>query len=66
MTERTDYLAYFSPVYACDPDNDEVQVVLAFQGREDFGDGGLICVRPSYDYSYEFRYSPPGNTGKSP
>ena len=66
MTERNDYLAYFSPVYACNPDNDELYVILVLQGREDFGSGGMICVRSSYDNSYEFRYSPPGNPGKSP
>ncbi len=65
MTDRGDPRAIFAPTYACNPDTDELQVELRLVGRQTYTAGGSICVRPSYDGSYEFRYYPPGNSSKS-
>jgi hypothetical protein len=66
MSERNEPLAIFQPTYGCDPDTDEVQVQLAFVTWQQAPLGGSICVRiASGDRGYEFRYSPPGNPGKS-
>jgi hypothetical protein len=66
MTERGDPKAIFKPVYGCNPDNDAVQTQLSFVTWEQHTAGGHICVRvASGNRGYEFRYSPPGNTGKS-
>ncbi len=65
MTERGDPKPLFQPVYGCNPETDEVQVQFNFLGMERAPPGGLICVRmASGARGYEFRYSPPGNTGK--
>ena len=65
MTNRGDPAAVFSPVYACDPDTDNVQVELAFRTREQSPVGGNICIRmASGNRGWEFRYSPPGNPGE--
>ncbi|CAH0058644.1 unnamed protein product [Clonostachys solani] len=67
MTERGDPRALFQPVYGCHPVTDEVQVELLFTGREGDEVGGNVCVRTgAFTDSYEFRYSPPGNTANDP
>lgn len=67
MTERGDPKASFQPVYGCNPDNDALQVQLAFVTREQSPVGGLICVRvASGNRGYEFRYSPPNNPAFDP
>ncbi len=66
MTSRTnDPLGLFQPTYACNPDNDQLQVNLVLAGRQFDPPGGWICVRPAFDNSFEFRYYPPGDTRKS-
>lgn len=64
MTERGDPRALFQPTYACNLDNDSLQVELRFVGKQNAPPGGWICVRPSFDNSHEFRYYPPENTSK--
>lgn len=66
MTDRGDPRALFQPTWACNPDEpNETQLELRFTAWQDHPAGGSICVRPSYDGSHEFRYSPPGNTRMS-
>ncbi len=62
MTGRGDPRAIFQPTYACNPDTDAVQIELRFVTWQNNPPGGWICVRSSYDGSYEFRYYPPGDT----
>lgn len=64
MTERGDPRAVYDVVRGCNPDTDEVQTELAFKGRADVT-GGHLCVRLASGNRWEFRYSPPGNTGTS-
>lgn len=65
MTERGDPRALYQPTYRCDPDTDALQVQLVFQLMENQPVGGVICVREaSGGRGLEFRYQPPGNTGK--
>jgi kremen protein len=63
-TDRTNAKALFQPVYACNPDNDALQIQLRFLGGSGFAPGGKVCVRSASGNRYEFRYSPPGNPGK--
>jgi len=64
MTERNEQLALFQPTYACNPDDDTVQIELRFVGRQNDPAGGWICVRPTFDNAHEFRYYPPGDERK--
>lgn len=64
MTERGDPKAIFQPTYGCNPDTDAVQVELSFVTWQNHSPGQWICVRPTYDNAYEFRYYPPGDTGR--
>ncbi|KHN94740.1 uncharacterized protein MAM_07336 [Metarhizium album ARSEF 1941] len=64
MTERGDPRAIYDVAYGCNPDTDALQTELVFKERAGVT-GGHICVRPASGNRYEFRYSPPGNTGKS-
>lgn len=64
MTERGFHpSAVFQPVYACDPDTDALQIRLQLVSRETTPRvlGGQIGIREVVG-TYEFRYSPPGNT----
>lgn len=63
MTERGDPRAIYDVEYGCNPDTDAVQTELVFKARDTLP-GGFICVRSASGERYEFRYSPPGNTGK--
>lgn len=55
--------ALFRPVYACDPDTDDLQIRLELVSRETEPPvlGGQIGIRDAVG-TLEFRYSPPGNT----
>ena len=64
MSLMQDPRAIYSVVYGCDPDTDELQVELQFESRDTLP-GGHICVRTASQGRHEFRYSPPGNTGKT-
>ncbi|KAF4122246.1 hypothetical protein GMORB2_7238 [Geosmithia morbida] len=66
MTSRGDPRAVFKPTYRCDPDTDDLQVMLAFSMRQESPAGGHICVRSASDNRYEFRYSPPNNPAFTP
>ncbi|EJT76015.1 hypothetical protein GGTG_05940 [Gaeumannomyces tritici R3-111a-1] len=69
MTNRGDPVAVFKPTWGCDPDTDQPQVELVFQGHRKgstFVPGGWYCIRPTYDGAYESRYYPPGNTANDP
>lgn len=63
MTERGDARAIFQPTYACNPQTDALQIELRFVTWQNHAPGQWICVRPTFDNAYEFRYYPPGNTG---
>jgi hypothetical protein len=62
MTGRGDPRAIFQPTYACNPVTDALQIELRFVTWQNQPAGGWICVRSTFDNSYEFRYYPPGNT----
>lgn len=64
MTERGDPRAVYDVAYGCNPDTDAVQTELKFKERAAVA-GGHICVRLASGNRHEFRYSPPGNTGRS-
>lgn len=66
MTERGDARAIFQPTYACNPQTDALQIELRFVTWQNHAPGQWICVRPTYDNAYEFRYYPPGNTANDP
>lgn len=66
MTGRGEPRAIFQPVYSCHPDTDQLQIELKLEGREFAPPGGHIGVRRAFGERHEFRYSPPGNTGKLP
>ncbi|KAH7310117.1 carbohydrate-binding WSC domain protein [Rhexocercosporidium sp. MPI-PUGE-AT-0058] len=66
MTERGDARAIFQPTYACNPETDALQIELRFVTWQNHAPGQWICVRPTYDNAYEFRYYPPGNTANDP
>ncbi|OCK73379.1 WSC-domain-containing protein [Lepidopterella palustris CBS 459.81] len=64
MTDRTYHpTAIFQPVYGCNPDTDDLQIGLQLVSRltDPPVDGGQIGIQLAGD-TYEFRYSPPGNT----
>jgi hypothetical protein len=61
MTERGDPRAIYDVSYSCNTAG-ELQTELVFKAR-DTDPGGNICVRLAAGDRYEFRYSPPGNTG---
>jgi len=70
MTDRTYYpYAIFQPVYACDPDTDELQIQLHLIERTSDPDldpaefGGQIGIQTA-GATYEFRYSPANNSCK--
>jgi len=55
----------FDAGWGCNATDDSVQRELVFRGRGT-GLGGHICVRLASGNRWEFRYSPPGNTGLLP
>ncbi len=65
MTGRGDPRAIFQPTYACNPVTDALQIELRFVTWQNQPAGGWICVRPTFDNAYEFRYYPPGNARTS-
>ena len=70
MTSR-DYhpQAIFQPVYACDPDTDELQIQLELVSRQTDPPvlGGQIGIREVQGVGmHEFRYTPPDNPRKYP
>lgn len=65
MTGRGDPRAIYQPTWACNPDTDALQIELRLEGRQGDPPGGNICVRSAFGERHEFRWSPPGNTGKS-
>ncbi|KAL2067810.1 hypothetical protein VTL71DRAFT_15906 [Oculimacula yallundae] len=66
MTQRGDAKAIFQPTYACNPQTDALQIELRFVTWQNHPAGQWICVRPTYNNAYEFRYYPPGNTANDP
>lgn len=62
MTERGDPRAIYNVVYGCN-ESGGLQKELQFKARDTLL-GGHICVRLTSGDRYEFRYSPPGNTGQ--
>jgi len=61
MTERGDPRAVYDVAYSCSAEGN-LQTELVFKARAE-DQGGDICVRLASGNRYEFRYSPPGNTG---